>query len=136
MRKRKTHSSPTIPRIAIHDLGADHIALPSTPKDPPNGRGFKAIQRFSALSIQVPFVIVINELGVVYKDDNGRWLDADLVAIVNLGLTAVSSRRWGLPEHGIPKYFIKNGRTDPLPVRLNGLVNDIVDLAHSLSGGG
>ena len=135
MRIRVAHSTASISRDSVHILGLHDITITASSENPSNRCGLKSVERFPKLAIQITAIVVVYQLGVIDKDDNGRGSRTDLVAVINLCLRSISACRWWLPQDGIPKYFIQHRSGNSLAVRTNGFVNHIVDLIDTLSSG-
>lgn len=137
MREWITDSGTSVTRISIHATLSSHdITNSSSAEDPSDGSRLKSIQRFTELAVKITSVVVVQQLWVVHKRDNGGWSHTDLVAVVNLGLRTVTAGGWWLPENGVTKDFVQDSGRHALAMSLDSFINDAVNLANSLSSGG
>merc|ERR1711937_863302 len=95
----EAYTSSSASGISIHVSGTHDITRAPSTVDPSNWCCLKPIERFSKLSIQISSVVIVNKFWVVAKDDNSGGTNTDLIAIIYLGLGAISPCRGWLPQY-------------------------------------
>mmetsp|Transcript_12961 Transcript_12961/g.30637 ORF Transcript_12961/g.30637 Transcript_12961/m.30637 type:complete len:244 (+) Transcript_12961:72-803(+) len=130
MRERVACAGASVTRGPIHI--PRHVPHPASAEHPPDRGRLEAVQTLAHLPVQIPAVVVIDQLGVVDEDDDSRGPGRDLATVIYLRLRPVPPRRGRLPEYRVPQHLVQHRRRYPPPVRPDGRVHRVVDLPAPL----